>query len=44
MAGRSLTEPEVRAALDRCPKELHPLLIWLATGKTAPASAVNGTA
>lgn len=44
MAGRSLTEPELRAALARCDPEDRALLVWLATGKTVPASTVNGTA
>lgn len=39
-----LTEPEMRAALEKCPPELHRLLVWLATGKLLPpGSAVNGT-
>ncbi len=40
-----ITEPEMRTALERCPPELHRLLVWLCTGKTvSPAGAVNGTA
>jgi hypothetical protein len=40
-----MTEPDVRAALERCPRELHPLLLWLVTGQTPTGrSAINGTA
>jgi hypothetical protein len=44
MAGRSLTEEEVRVAMAKCPRELHNLLVWLATGKVPAGSALNGTA
>lgn len=38
MTGRTLAEHEVRAAMEKCPAELHRLLIWLCTGKTVPSS------
>lgn len=28
----------MRTALERCPPELHRLLVWLCTGKTVPVS------
>ena len=40
-----LTEQELRTALEKCPKELQPLLVWLVTGKTLPpGNPRNGTA
>lgn len=41
-----LTQTEVRAAMDRCPRELHRLLIWLCTGAAPEAlrSRRDGTA
>lgn len=45
-----MSEPEVRAAIERIPPDLRALFLWLATGKTAsltPAPAKgdarNGT-
>lgn len=43
MMGR-LTETEMRAAMERLPRELHPLLLWLVTGQHVTGSARNGTA
>lgn len=39
-----LTEPEVKAAMERCPPELHRLLAWLVSGQIVTASTLNGTA
>ena len=38
-----MTEPQVLAALEKTPKELRPLLIWLVTGKMPGPNALNGT-
>jgi hypothetical protein len=39
-----LTEPELRAAMEKTPPELHRLLVWLVTGNIPPSgSARNGT-
>lgn len=39
-----LTEPEVKAALDRIPREYHRLLLWLITGQQVTGTTKNGTA
>lgn len=45
MARNVLTEPEVAKALDRIPKDLHLLLVYLVSGSTErPVSKLNGTA
>jgi hypothetical protein len=36
-----LTEPELRAAMERVDPELRRLLIWLVTGQTVPAEAAR---
>ena len=38
-----MTEPEVKAALERVPPELRRLFIWLVSGQTVTGKTSDGT-